>query len=158
MIDVFETGRRPRARCRARPGRSGLELRHRRHRHVGQSRQGHLSRSRSRRKTAAQRSAVEPCDHRTLPADARHLSGAPRNCQRSDRRNSAHQRTAQAASAAEDLRVRNRRLRATTRATSSATCRRSCTSRCGGPTCASRSAPTSAPRTSSAAARSAPGK
>ena len=67
------------------------------------------ARPRSRRKAAARRGAVEPRDHRTLPADARHLSRAARDRQRSDGRNSADQRPAQAPAAAEDLCVRDRR-------------------------------------------------
>ena len=56
-------------------------------------------------KPQARGGAVEPRHHRPLPADARHLSGAARDGERQDRRDSADQRPAQAAAAAKNLRV-----------------------------------------------------
>ena len=86
-----------------------------------------------RRKTGARRSAVESRDHRPLSADARHLSGAARNRERSrPEKFSSPTACASCFSSGRSSRTRSK-ASATTRATSSATCRRWCTSRCRRP-------------------------
>ena len=65
--------------------------------------------ARSGGEAAEGRSAVRPRDHRPLRADARHLSGAGGDQERSHRRDPADQRPARAAEDAADLRLRSER-------------------------------------------------
>ena len=65
MIDVFERVGGPVLAVERVPRRAGLELRHRRHRHVGRSRQGHPPRARPGGKAASARTR-----RRTSPSSA----------------------------------------------------------------------------------------
>ena len=123
-------GRRSRARRRARPGRPGLQLRHRRHRHVGEA----LARaSISSRIWSKSRSSDEAPSN--LAIIGRYLLTPdifPALRETASDRTGEIQLTnglRRLLEAAQDLRLRDRRARATTPATSWDICRRWCTSR-----------------------------